>query len=51
MDNYLLCVNIYELPFPWHAILIVEINFFRTLGYVVFVNEKRYVFKTKEEIL
>lgn len=43
MDYYLLCVNIYELPFPWHAILIVEINFFRTLGYVVFVNEKRYV--------
>lgn len=51
MDNYLLCVNIYELPFPWHAILIVKKIFFRTLGYVVFVNKKRYVSKTKEEIL
>lgn len=51
MDNYLFCVNIYELFFFWYVILIVKINFFCIFGYVVFVNEKRYVFKMKEEIL
>lgn len=51
MDNYLFCVNIYELFFFWYVILIVKIIFFCILGYVVFVNEKRYVFKMKEEIL
>lgn len=47
MDYYLFCVNIYELFFFWYVILIVEINFFCIFGYVVFVNEKRYVFNER----